>query len=261
MLNDYALITPEETVSALSDGMIQGRLAVCVVRDAVAEVHVAWPADVARLTRGLPIVPSVRGQETAHLQFDEEMEAMQAIEDAVRSEVSRLTFGLPPSFMEVQPVLTSGLSMMFQEHGLDVRLSARLAERIRWKEGDTVAFGISPDGSIGVIYCDEPGTPLTPSQSELGNLEVSSYLALPTRFADYSTDWASVGYWISAGRIYFQMDQFETVDDQDCQEFDEPFDATAFDATSSLIDKPVFHGILAGALAVATLSLLGRLLW
>jgi len=254
MFNDYALVASEETVSSLSDGLVQGKIAVCAVRDAVAEVHVVWPSDMGRLTRGLPIVPSMRGRDTAHLQFEEEMEALQAIEDAVREEALRLSFGPPSSFMEVRPVLTAGLALMFQEHGLDVRISARLHERLKWREGDQLAFAVSPDGGVGVLYCDEAGTSLTASPSDLGQLEVSSYLALPTRFADYSTEWHTTEYWISGGRIYFDMDQFAEMPASD-SEPDETFDAAAFRPASSFLDSTIFHGAAAGSLATAMIAL------
>lgn len=258
MFNDYALVASEETVSSLSDGLVQGKVAVCIVRDAVAEVHVVWPADVHRLSRGLPIIPSVRGRDTAQLQFEEEAEALRVIEEAVREEASRLSFGPPASFMEVRPVMTAGLSLIFQDHGLDIRLSDRLSDRIRWKDGDPIAFALSPDGAIGCLYCDEGGTVLNPSETEIGHLEVSSYLALPTRFADFSTEWHTTDYWISAGRIYFDMDQFDEIQTFEVDD-EESFDAETFSPPSSLFDSSVFHGIAAGSLIIVLAALCVRL--
>lgn len=258
MLNDYALIVSEETVSSMSDGLVQGKVAVCVVRSSVAEVHVVWPSEVDRLTSGLPKVPAHRGCETLYLEYEEEAEVLETISDAVRDEASRLSVGLPVGFMEVRPMLSNGLDLMFQEHGLDVRISVKLAALTRWKEGDAIAFGISPDGEIGVLCCEEAGTGLAASLTEIGSLEVSSYLALPSRFADYATDWQSVEYWVSQGRIYFAMNQFSVLEAEAPGSVDDPEPST-FVPAKSVLDSTFLHGIAAGSLSLVIAAFTAKL--
>lgn len=255
MYNDYAAVLPEEAVSTLSEGRIQGRVAVCIVKDAVAETHVVWPSEAERLVGTLPRVPSVAGRPSALLDFEEEMEVLQTIEEAIRAETIRLTYGAPPSFMEAGSVLTAGLSLMFQEVGVDVRISPLLAGRLRWKEGDQIRFATSVDGSIGAIYCEESGTALIPSETESGHLEVSSYLAFPSRFEELFTDWQVAQYWLADGRIFFDMGQFhvEEVEEETSDE------QSLVHPKQSFLDSSTFHGIAAGALAVSSLSLLAKL--
>jgi hypothetical protein len=256
MFNDYALILQEEAVASLSDGHVQGKVAVCIVRDAVAEVHVVWPAEVSTLSEGLPVVPSRRGSETLLLDFEEEMEALQAVEEAVLAEGTRLNLGKPPTFMEVRPVLTAGLSVMFCEAGLDIKLSGLLLQKLRWRKGDQVAFAVSPDGGVGCIYCEEIGTALAESQTDQGHLEVSSYLALPSRLAGQVTDWETPEYWISAGRIYFDLGQFsvqEVVESEETRPSEIPM------RTRSLLDASLVRGVAVGALAVTAAAVAARL--
>lgn len=255
MYNDYAAVLPEETVSTISDGRIQGRVAVCIVRDAVAEAHVVWPSEAERLVGSLPRVPSTPGLPVALLDFEEEMEVLQAVEEAIRAEMVRLTYGAPPSFMEAGSILTAGLSLMFQEVGMDVRISPLLAGRLRWKEGDQIRFATSVDGSIGAIYCEESGTALIPSETEGGHLEVSSYLAFPSRFEELFTDWQTTEYWLADGRIFFDMGQFYAEEDDE----EETEEQSIGLPRQSFLDSSTFHGIAAGALAVSGLSLLARL--
>ncbi len=255
MYNDYAAVLPEETVSTLSEGRIQGRVAVCIVKDAVAEAHVVWPSEAERLVGTLPRVPSAPGHPPALLDFDEEMEVLQTIEEAIRAETVRLTYGAPPSFMEAGSILTAGLSLMVQEIGVDVRISPLLAGRLRWKEGDQLRFATSVDGSIGSIYCEESGTALIPSEAEAGHLEVSSYLAFPSRLKELFTDWKSAAYWLADGRIFFDMGQFYS-EEPDEEHRDEQIIASP---KQSFLDSSTFHGIAAGALGVSTISLLAKL--
>lgn len=257
MYNDYAAVLPEETVSTLSDGRIQGKVAVCIVKDAVAESHVVWPSEAERLVGTLPRVPSTPGRPVALLDYEEEMEVLQTIEEAIRAETIRLTYGAPPSFMEAGSILTAGLSLMFQEIGVDVRISPLLAGRLRWKEGDQIRFATSVDGSIGAIYCEESGTALMPSETEGGHLEVSSYLAFPSRFEELFTDWQPAEYWLADGRIFFDMEQFYA--DADADEEEEAEEQSIDHPRKSLLDSSTFHGVAAGALAVSCLSLLARL--
>jgi hypothetical protein len=255
MYNDYAAVIPEETVSTLSDGRIQGRVAVCIVRDAVAEAHVVWPTEGERLVGTLPRVPSAPGHSAALLDFEEEMEVLQTIEEAIRAETVRLTYGAPPSFMEAGSVLTAGLLLMFQEVGVDVRISPLLAGRLRWKEGDQIRFATSVDGSIGSIYCEESGTSLIPSEAEAGHLEVSSYLAFPSRFKELFTDWQPAEYWLADGRMFFDMSQFYAEEAEE----EYPDDRTIAHPKQSFLDSSTFHGIATGALGVSSLSLLAKL--
>jgi hypothetical protein len=256
MHNDYAVVLSEEAVSTVSEGRIQGKIAVCLVKDAVAEVHVSWPSALSRLVGDLPRVPSVRGSERVILDFEEEMEVLATIEDAVRSEISRLTYGAPPSFMEVEPLLTSGLSLMFMNVGVDARFSRKLADRLRWKEGDQIRLALSADGSIAVVYCDEAGAALIPSETDGGSLEVSSYLPAPVRFGEFYTDWEQPSYWISEGRIYFEMGQFAS--ESASEDGDEDV-APVPQPRASFLDSDVFQGIAVGGLVTAAAALLSRL--
>jgi hypothetical protein len=256
MHNDYAAIVPEEAVSTLSEGRIQGKVAICVVRDAVAETHVVWPSEAERLAADLPRVPSAYGHPAARLDFDEEMEVLQTIEEAIRAETVRLTYGPPPSFMEAGSILTAGLLLMFQEVGIDVRISPLLAGKLRWREGDQVRFATSADGRISSIYCDESGTALIPSEAEAGHLEVSSYLAFPSRLGELFTPWQAAEYWVADGRIFVDMDQFSTEAPEDDPARVEEAEAPT---RKSFLDSPVIHGIAVGAVCVSALAVVAKL--
>jgi hypothetical protein len=157
--------------------------------------------------------------------------------------------------MEAGSILTAGLSLMFQEVGVDVRISPLLAERLRWREGDQIRFATSVDGGVGSIYCEESGTSLIPSEAQAGHLEVSSYLPFPSRFEELFTDWQSAEYWLADGRIFFDMEQFRPEDAEDEASDEEIF----VPPKQSFLDSPVFHGVAAGALAVSGFALLGKL--
>lgn len=209
MQNDFALIVSEETVSTISGGHIHGKIAVCAVRGGVAEIQVVWPGELDRLLEGLPVTPSMPGREAALVSIEEEAETLHAVEDAIRDEISRLTKGVPAYFLACEPMYYAGLKLMFQEHGIDLQISSKLAKELIWREGDKLRFAASIDGTTGVIYCDDRGSALIESTSEAGHLEVSSYLPRPDRVGeDYFTDWTAPTYWISDGRIYFDMAQF-----------------------------------------------------
>jgi hypothetical protein len=262
MYNDYAVVLPEEAVYTLSEGKLQGRIAVCVVRDAVSETHIIWPSEVDRLAKGLPRVPSKSGYPVALLDFDEEMEVLAAIEEAVRAEAVRLTFGAPPSFMEAGSILTAGLSMMFQDVGVDVRISPLLAQKIRWKEGDQIRLSTTVDGRIGCIFCEESGTSLIPSEAESGHLEVSSYLPYPSFLGELFTDWQSIQYWIADGRIFFDLEKLgdEVSPSSSLDEVEEEVASpTNLPERSPLFSTDVLLGLGTGALFTSAIAVFAKL--
>lgn len=266
MQNDFALVVSEGTVSTLSGGAIQGKLAVCAVRGGVAEIHVVWPSDVARIVGSLPVLPSMTGHPTALVSLEEELETMRAAEDAVREEITRLNKGAPAYFMPVEPMYFTGLKIMFQDHGIDFQLSSKLAKELLWRDGDMLRFASSIDGLTGVIYCDEQGSSLIESTSEVGYLEISSYLPKPDRVGQSClTDWTSPTYWISEGRIYFDMVQFgETA----APTSDNEQWSSAVDVVESGYYRPqrstrddIIIGFCMGAFIMAGLALVSRVVF
>jgi hypothetical protein len=207
MMNDFALVLPEEAVHALSEGRIQGKVGVCTVKGGEAVAYVAWPGSVAALVGTLPVTPSTAGHRVALPDVSDETEALDVILDAIRNEEGRIVLGTPAGFVESASVHAHGLAMMFGEEGLDVRVSRALASRLGWREGDAVRIALSSDGSTAAIHCDDDGGQLVPTARSTGGLEVASYLVVPFKLRNLMTDWFTPAYWVSGGRIFFDVSE------------------------------------------------------
>lgn len=217
MMNDFALILPEETVHSLSEGRVQGKVGVCVVRGGEGSAYVSWPGSVEGLVGNLPVTPSTSGFRVALPDVADEKEALELLLDAIRREEGRVILGTPPGFVEAQPVQAHGLGMMFGEEGIDVRIAGGLAARLGWREGDCIRLATSSDGETAVLHCDQFGSPLVATAGSSGRLEAASYLTAPFRMRGLLTDWFSPAYWISGGRIFFDLSEVPaaTVDEEE----------------------------------------------
>jgi hypothetical protein len=207
MMNDFALILPEEAVNTLSEGRIQGKVGVCTVKGGEAVAYVAWPGSVPSLIGTLPVTPSMAGHRVALPDVSDETEALDIILEAIRNEEGRIVLGTPAGFVDAEPVHAHGLGMMFGEEGIDVRVSRVLASRLGWREGDAVRIALSSDGSTAAIHCDDVGGSLVPTARSAGGFEVASYLVAPYKLQNLVTDWFSPAYWVSGGRIFFDVSE------------------------------------------------------
>lgn len=262
MLNDFALIVSEETVHGLSDGRIDGRVAVAVVSNGVAEIHVVPLSDAAPLVGSLPRIPAPDGQDAFLLDHEEELELLGAVEEYVRNEVARKSFGPPPGFVQIESAMHHGLSVMVTEDGLDLRVGRKLADKARWKAGDRIGASVSSDGRTMCVFLAETGRELVPSHLELGALEASSYLPVPHGYAErLASTWAECSYWVSDGRIFFDVGQFEVVpEDADplpMEDEDEKPVVPRSERLASLLDGHLVQGAVYSAMVV----LLGALAW
>lgn len=205
MSQDFAIVLPEETVHEISEGRVQGKVGVCVVRGGEGSAYVVWPGTVASIVDGLPVAPSTDGFRVALPDVADEREALDLLMEAIRGEDGRIALGTPSGFIEAEKVHAHGLSLVFGEEGADVRVSRALATRLGWLQGDVVRMSLSSDGSTLALHCDDVGGSLVPCTG--GGLEVSSYLVVPYRFRDLFTDWFSPAYWVSGGRIFFDVSE------------------------------------------------------
>jgi hypothetical protein len=76
------------------------------------------------------------------------------------------------------------------------------------------------------------------------------------RFGEFYTDWEQPSYWISDGRIYFEMGQFAS--ESASEDGDEDV-APVPQPRPSFLDSDVFQGIAVGGLVTAAAALLSRL--
>lgn len=207
MTKDFALVLSEETVHALSEGRVQGRVAVCTVKGGEACAYIAWPGSVPTLVGDLPVSPCLAGHRVALPDISDEKEALDVIVEAIGGEEGRIVRGTPAGFVEADHVHAHGLAILFGEEGVDLRISRQLAARLGWREGDTVRLALSSDGSTVAIHCDDLGAQLVPTSRSGGGLEVASYVVTPFKLRNLTTAWVSPAYWVSGGRIFFDVSE------------------------------------------------------
>jgi putative hemolysin len=251
MMTDFALVLPEETVHALSEGRIQGKVGVCTVKGGEAVAYVAWPGSVAALVGTLPVTPSTAGHRVALPDVSDETEALDVVLEAIRNEEGRIVLGTPAGFVESAAVHAHGLAMMFGEEGLDVRVSKGLAARLGWREGDAVRIAMSSDGATAAIHCDEEGGQLVPTARSSGGLEVASYLIVPFKLRNLTTDWFSPAYWVSGGRIFLDVSEIPQPSVEEDETSDENYrlDAEPSARSERFVDGFLVGGALAAAFA------------
>lgn len=209
----YAVIADRDVLAAMAGIAEPPYAGVCIVDGNSAECHMAdGPARVEALVRGVPCCPYREGNPVALPGIDAEMEALGLLaEEALRAAASA---GLPQGFVPASPRMEGGLRARLTEFGLDLAVSAELARRLGWKEGDGLSLGASRDGLVAVAR-GGGGAFLASTMDAPGELRLDRDLSgLPLWMPLVPSGWSSPEYCVSGGAIVLSRESLASVPDE-----------------------------------------------
>lgn len=199
------VIYPTESLVEEFGASFEGKFGICIIDGDQAETSIIHRSELRSITDGLDCCPAVDGR-MALLPLDDELEAYRRIrqEAADLAMVSRP--GLPVGYYKPQALWFGLFAMAVEVGSIRIKIGHGLARALGLREGDGVAFGVSPDQKTLAFCYDASGSRLT------GGDLIASYplgVGLPREFETLSPGgWVPVAVEVRDQVVFVRLEDF-----------------------------------------------------
>jgi hypothetical protein len=206
-MSKICVIYPTESLVDEFGPSFEGKFGVCIIDGDEAETSIIHRSELRSLTGDLDCVPS-NGARVCLLPLDDELEAYRRIrqEAADFATVSRVR--LPTGYYKPQALWFGLFSLSIEVGSIRIKVGNGLATALGWREGDGVAFGVSPDEKTLAFCYDSSGSRLA------GSDLVASYplgVGLPRELETLTPgNWVSVAVEVRDQVVFVRLEDFIT---------------------------------------------------